>query len=72
VLLGFDRVLGLIGEAKKEETLPKGVMELIEKREQARKAKEWSTADALRTQLKSMGIVVEDTQQGVRWRIEKS
>jgi cysteinyl-tRNA synthetase len=72
VLLGFDRVLGVIGEAKKEETLPKGVMELIEKREQARKAKDWSTADALRTQLKSMGIVVEDTQQGVRWRIEKS
>jgi len=45
--------------------------DLIAKREEARKVKDWKTADALRQQLKVMGVIVEDTQQGVRWRIEK-
>jgi len=67
----FDKVLGVIGEIKKGEELPKEAEELIMKREEARKAKDWKTADAIRQQLKSMGILVEDTPQGVKWRIEK-
>jgi cysteinyl-tRNA synthetase len=67
----FDRVLGFIGEVEKEEKLSEEVEKLILKREEARKAEDWKTADEMRKQLKNMGIVVEDTAQGVKWRIEK-
>jgi cysteinyl-tRNA synthetase len=70
--LKFDKVLGVIGEVKKEPKLPKEAEELIRKREDARKTKDWKTADQIREQLKSMGITIEDTAQGVKWRIEKS
>jgi cysteinyl-tRNA synthetase len=71
LLSGFDKVLGVVGKIEREETLPKEAQELIAKREEARKAKDWKTADALRQQLKAMSIIVEDTAQGVRWRREK-
>lgn len=71
LMLKFDKVLGVIGEIKKEEKLPKEAQELILKREEARKTKDWKTADDIRQQLKAMGILIEDTSQGVKWRIEK-
>jgi len=71
LMVKFDNVLGVIGEIKKEEKLPREAEELILKREEARRAKDWKTADAIRQQLKGMGILVEDTSQGVKWRIEK-
>lgn len=67
----FDKVLGVIGEVKKEEKLPKEVEELIQKREEARKAKDWATADKIREELKAMGIIIEDMPDGVRWRSAK-
>lgn len=51
--------------------LPKEAEELIRKREEARKAKDWKTADQIRVQLKAMGIIIEDTAQGYRVEIEK-
>ena len=41
---------------------------LIEKREQARKKKEWNKADDLRRQLRDMGVEVVDTKGGPVWR----
>jgi cysteinyl-tRNA synthetase len=70
-LSGVDRVLGVVGNVKKE-ALPKEAAALIAKREEARKAKDWKTADALRQQLRAMGVIIEDTAQGVRWRLEKA
>ena len=67
----FDRVLGVIGEVKKEEKLPKEAEELIRKREEARKTMNWETADKIREQLRAMGVIIEDTPQGVKWRIKK-
>jgi cysteinyl-tRNA synthetase len=67
----LDGVFGVIGEVRKQEKLPKEAEELIRKREEARQAKDWTEADKLREQLKSMGIIIEDTAQGVKWRIEK-
>jgi cysteinyl-tRNA synthetase len=72
LMAGFDKVLGVIGAVKKGETLSKEAEELIKNREEARKTKDWKTADAIRQQLKAMGITIEDTPQGVRWRIEKA
>jgi len=71
LILSFDRVLGVIGEIKKEEKLPKEAEELVQQREEARKAKDWRRADEIREKLKAMGIIIEDTSQGVKWRIER-
>jgi cysteinyl-tRNA synthetase len=71
LMMRFDKVLGVIGEIRKEERLPEEAEELIRKREEARKAKDWKTADKLREQLRAMGITIEDTAEGVRWRIKK-
>jgi len=71
LMMKFDKVLGVIGRVKKEEKLPKEAEELIRKREEARKAKDWQTADKIREQLRAMGIIIEDTPQGVKWRIKK-
>jgi cysteinyl-tRNA synthetase len=71
LMIKFDKVLGVIGQVKEKEKLPKEAEELINRREDARKNKDWKTADQIRDQLKTMGIVIEDTAQGIRWRIEK-
>jgi cysteinyl-tRNA synthetase len=72
LMRGFDGVLGFIGEAKNEKKLSEEAEELILKREEARKNKDWETADEIRKQLRSIGVIVEDTTQGVKWRIEKN
>lgn len=41
---------------------------IIEIRQQARKNKDWSTADKVRDNLQAIGIVLEDSPQGVRWK----
>ena len=60
-------VLGIITE-KKEEILDSEVEELIAKRQQARKDKNFALADEIRGQLLDMGIVLEDTREGVKWK----
>ena len=42
---------------------------LVETRAQARERKDWAQADALRDRLTEAGIVLEDTSDGVRWRL---
>ena len=47
-------------------TVPKGVMVLLEKRQAARKAKDFATADRLRDQIQEQGYKIVDTQDGAR------
>jgi cysteinyl-tRNA synthetase len=68
----IDAVLGVIGEVKTQEILPAEIDALVQKREEARKAKNWKEADAIRAQLRAIGIVLEDTPQGVRWHKAKA
>ncbi|MCI8949999.1 MAG: cysteine--tRNA ligase [Lachnospiraceae bacterium] len=60
-------VLGIITE-RKAVALDQEVEELIEKRQQARKAKNFALADEIRNSLLAMGIVLEDTREGVKWK----
>ena len=60
-------VLGLIVD-KKEEMLDSEIDELIAKRQQARKDKNFALADQIRDELLSKGIILEDTREGVRWK----
>lgn len=41
--------------------------ELVKKRDEARKNKDWATSDQIRDQLKEMGVTIQDTPQGTRW-----
>ena len=68
----FDELTGVLGLVynRKTETLDSDVETLIEARTNARKEKNWAEADRIRDQLKEMGIVLEDTAQGVKWHRE--
>ena len=68
----FDELTGVLGLVynRKTETLDSDVEALIEERTNARKEKNSEEADRIRDQLKEMGIVLEDTAQGVKWHRE--
>ncbi len=68
----FDELTGVLGLVynRKTETLDSDIEALIEARTNARKEKNWAEADRIRGQLKEMGIVLEDTAQGVKWHRE--
>ena len=52
-----------------DDGLTEGLVQLIIKiRQEARSKKDWSTADTIRDGLKELGIILEDTPQGVRWK----
>lgn len=59
-------VLGICYNSKKED-LDSKIEEMIQKRTEARKNRDFALADAIRDELKEMGIVLEDTPQGVKW-----
>ena len=63
----LDGVLGVRSERKKE-VLDSEIEELIEKRQAARKVKDFALADAIRDQLLEQGIILEDTREGVKWK----
>ena len=63
----FDSVFGIFGEAK-QEMLDSEIQALIDERQAARKAKNFARSDEIRYQLTGMGIILEDTKDGMRWR----
>ena len=70
--LVMDKVLGLGLDRVEKLPLPKGVKELIEKREQLRAEGDFEKSDQIRKELIAMGVEVEDTSEGPKWRVVKS
>ena len=66
----FDSVIACIAPKEAaDDGLTDKLMELIiNVRQTARKNKDWATADAIRDNLKAIGIVLEDGADGVRWK----
>ena len=60
-------VLGIKAKVE-QEVLASDIEALIEERQAARKAKNFARADEIRDQLQSMGIVLLDTREGVKWK----
>ncbi len=59
----------LLGFGREEETGDIAyIEEMISKRAEAKKAKNYAEADAIREELRQQGIILEDTPQGVKWK----
>jgi cysteinyl-tRNA synthetase len=56
-------------DAKLTQAIDVLVAGLLEQRTQAREAKDFATADAIRDRIKAAGIEVEDTPDGPKWSI---
>ena len=73
LLIEMDKILGLdIDKADRKNTdadpITEEIRKLIEERQKARKERNWTLADKIRDELKVMGIVLEDTPDGVKWK----
>ncbi len=68
-LNAFNELCGVLGllYVKKDDSLDAEIEELIAERTAAKKAKDFQKADAIRQQLSDMGIILEDTREGVKW-----
>jgi len=73
LVLDFDKVLGLqldkqanelLEKEKAAKAIPSEILELVKKREEARKQKRWKEADKLREEAKKSGWLIEDTPEG--------
>ena len=60
-------ICGLVA-LPKEDLLDSEIEQLIQERQDARKAKNFARADEIRALLLEKGIVLEDTREGVKWK----
>ena len=72
----MDKVLSLrlienakaLAENNTAPEIPAEVLELVEQRKEARKAKDFAKADALRDEITAKGYIIEETRQGTKIR----
>ncbi|ANB55569.1 cysteine--tRNA ligase [Anoxybacillus sp. B7M1] len=65
----FEELLGVLGiSLTEDELLDDEVEALIQKRNEARKNRDFALADQIRDELKAKNIILEDTPQGTRWK----
>ncbi len=75
LVAAFNQMAGVLGisydpaadEAAAADNLSAEQAELLERRDEARKTKNWAESDNLRDKLADLGIIVEDTPAGTRW-----
>lgn len=63
----LDQVLNIFGQDQRE-MLDEEIQALIDERQEARRRRDFARADELRGQLSNLGITLEDTKDGVRWK----
>lgn len=68
----FDELCDVLGILynRKSNDLDKEVEKLIAQRQEAKKNKDFATADKIRDDLKARGIILKDTRQGTTWTME--
>ena len=79
-LRGFGAILGILGDdplafrrgGGGDASEDAAIDALVAERVQAKKAKDFARADAIREELHQRGIVIEDTREGSVWRREKA
>lgn len=69
----FTAILGIlapqtVAAAEEEDLLASVLRIIIDVRQAARQRRDWETADSIRDRLNAVGIILEDTPQGVRWK----
>jgi len=70
LMLEFDTIFGLdLAAATQTRALPDELMALITQREEARAAKDWAAADALRDELLAKGVAIKDRAGGTDWEM---
>jgi cysteinyl-tRNA synthetase len=67
LLRELDGVLALLPDASSE--LPPGAEALLEARLRARADRDWAESDRLRAELLTLGVAVEDSRDGQRWKL---
>jgi cysteinyl-tRNA synthetase len=67
LLKRFDSVLNIFGEERRE-ILDAEIQSLIDERQEARRRREFARGDEIRDELAALGIILEDTKDGVRWK----
>lgn len=68
----FDELCAVLGILynRKSNDLDSEIEALIQQRQEAKKNKDFATADKIRDDLKARGIILKDTRQGTTWTIE--
>ncbi len=66
----FDELCDVLGilYVDKDDSLDEKVEQMINERTKARKARDFALADRIRDELSAMGITLEDTADGVKWK----
>ncbi|MFA4855924.1 MAG: cysteine--tRNA ligase [archaeon] len=70
-LKNIDKVLAVM-DFEQKQAISREDLALIKEREKMRGEKKWAEADAVRKMLAEKGIILNDTPQGTRWRLEKA
>lgn len=63
----LSNVLNIVNK-KKQDFIDEEIENLIKERSEAKKQKDFAKADEIRNKLLDMGIVIEDTRQGTKWK----
>jgi len=68
---GFDSILGLFpaGFPSTAAEIPAEILQMVEDREDARKARDFARSDELRDQILAAGYLIDDTPRGARVRL---